>query len=57
MLNPSCIFLWRNVAKAHGRSLKQGACLDLLLVLQSGIIHCLTVCAIQLLDQSSFDGL
>ena len=29
---------------------------SLLLVLQSGI-HCLTVCAIQLLDQSSFDGL
>ena len=29
---------------------------SLLLVLQSGI-HCLTVCTIQLLDQSSFDGL
>ena len=29
---------------------------SLLLVLQSGI-HCLTVCSIQLLDQSSFDGL
>ena len=29
---------------------------SLLLVLQSGI-HCLTVCAIQLLDQNSFDGL